>query len=204
MAFQPAPNCVGVEIRCDLFGERVENTLNFELPGTPTASEVQEIAEQIEGWFVTSLLPGLSNQLFYVETYARSLHSASAPEFTANTNAGDPGGQTSPGLPANVTWCVKFLTGLTGRSYRGRNYMVGLCENQVVGNTFDSTAAANFVAAYEDILTIQAGFDWVWIVLSRQQNNVVLTNAVGAPVIGVGYTDLFIDSQRRRLSGRGD
>jgi hypothetical protein len=39
--------------------------------------------------------------------------------------------------------------------------------------------------------------------VSRIQDHVVLTTAVATPVVNASYTDLFIDSQRRRLTGRG-
>lgn len=203
MAFQPAPNIVGVEVRCTYLGQNVENTLYFQCLATPTATDVQEIAEQVEGWFVTSVLPELSDQLVYRETYARSLETESAPEFTANESLGDTGVDTSAPLPGNVTWTIQFRTGLTGRSYRGRNYIMGLSENQIVGNQLATATAAALVTAYNALLTVASGFDWSWVVLSRQQDGALLPNAIGAAVNNVGYANLDLDSQRRRLAGRG-
>jgi len=122
---------------------------------------------------------------------------------TADSAAGTEGTLTSPSVPGNVTWCVKFLTGLTGRSYRGRNYIMGMTEDATVGNQMDAGRAAAFVANYEALLDLVDATDFTWVVLSRVQNNVPLANAIGAPIINVGYTDLNLDSQRRRLTGRG-
>jgi len=204
MAFQPAPNVVQVELRGTYLGEQVENLLYFETPTTPTAAVVQEIAEQVEGWFITEVLPFLAPEYVWREAYARSLNTAAAPEYTSNANSGDTSAQDPPGLPGNVTWTIQFRTGLTGRSFRGRNYIPAIPPGGVSGNALTQAWADAFVAGYEALLTVASGFDWEWVVLSRQQGNVVLPNAIGAPVTEIGYADLFLDSQRRRLATRGD
>lgn len=204
MAFQPAPNIVGVNVRGEYFGEQVENCLYFQTPATPTLAVVTEIAEQVNGWWVTEVLPFLAPEWVMNVTYARSLETEAAPEYIDATNQGDTSAQTSPGLPGNVCFTVKFLTGLTGRSYRGRNYISGLPENTVTGNAIVGSSANQLRDGYAALLTIQEDFDWVWVVLSRQQDGVILPNALGANVISVSYTDLFVDSQRRRLAGRGN
>jgi len=203
MPFQPAPDIVGVNVRGTYLGEQVENCLYFQTPATPTAAVVQEITEQVNGWWVTEILPQLAPEWVMNVTYGRSLNSEAAPEFLDDTNQGDVSAQTSPGLPGNVCFTIKFLTGLTGRSYRGRNYISGLCENACTGNEILSFNAEALKDGYDALLVIQESFDWVWVVLSRQQDNVILPNAIGAPITSVSYTDLFLDSQRRRLAGRG-
>jgi len=203
MAFQPAPNTVSVEFRGTYLGEQVESMLHFELPGTPTALDVENIATDMNNWWAGTPFSLMSTGYIYRETYARSLHSSAAPEFTVLTNAGDPGGQVSPAMPGNVTFTIKFLTGLTGRSFRGRNYVTGIVENMCIGNAIDVAVADAWKEGYEEIFPLATSGGYVWVVLSRVQGGVVLTNAVGAPVTNVGYSDLFLDSQRRRLAGRG-
>lgn len=203
MAFQSAPNTVEVDVRATWLGERVENTLYFETVATPTGLVVQEIAEQIGGLWATEMMAQLGASYVLTEIYARSLNTEAAPEYTDTTNAGDTGALGGAAMPGNVTWTVKFLTGLTGRSFRGRNYFPGFVEAQCIGNEVDHDTGNAIVLAYSHILTVQADFDWVWVVLSRVQDGVTLPNAIGAPVTQVSFTDYFLDSQRRRLAGRG-
>lgn len=203
MVFQPAPNTIEVNCRCTLLGERVENTLYFEVAGTPTLADVTGITNMVDLWFTGDLLPLLSSAVVITEIYGRSLAAASAPEFIDTSNAGADGGQAAAPMPGNVSWAVKFTTGLTGRSYRGRNFIFGLTEAQVTGNQLDGSQADLIVAAYENLIADAIAADATWVVLSRIQGGVVLANAIGAPIIGVGYTDLNVDSQRRRLAGRG-
>jgi len=203
MAFQPAPNTMQMEIRCTSDGQNVEWVFHFEQATTPTAADCAALANIGDSWMGNDMLPILSDQVLYRETYVRSLNSASAPEAVDNTNGGEVGGLTSPNLPNNVSWAVKFNTGLTGRSYRGRKYMFGLTESNVANSSILQTPADNYVTAFETLITAALGADFTMVVLSRVQGGVVLANAIGAPVLTVGYTDLVIDSQRRRLPGRG-
>lgn len=203
MAFQPAPGIVEANVRMTLYGQEIENTLYFQTPGVPTGAEVQAVAGVVEDWYTENVLAVLSNNLVYRETYARSLATAAAPDWTANAHAGDVGGNVSPALPGNVAWTVKFLTGLTGRSYRGRNYVPGIAEADNSGNQISGALAALLVAGYGELIATAEDNDFTWVVLSRVQNGVVLANAIGAPVVSVGFADLNLDSQRRRLTGRG-
>lgn len=203
MAFQPVPNTIGADVRCTLFGQQVENTLYFEQTGVPTASQVQACAEMVEEWFVTYVLPALSVSVVYREVYARSLVFAAAPEWTANGQTGDVGTNPVASLPGNVSWVVKFTSGLTGRSSRGRNFIFGIPEDQNVGNQIHPSFAAAMKDGYEQLMGIAVTNDFVWSIVSRRQNNVQLANGIAYPIVGVGFTDLDLDSQRRRLNGRG-
>jgi len=72
------------------------------------------------------------------------------------------------------------------------------------GNGFIDSARANgfrngLVAVRNAMLALQ----WVHVVVSRVRNKTRLQVAVTVPVIGYKYTNLIIDTQRRRQLGRG-
>lgn len=203
MAYQPAPNTMQANVRYSLDGQQVENVLHFEQATTPTTSDCAALANVVENWAYTSYLDVVSSSLSLTEVYVRSLNTAAAPEATDNTHSGATGNIATPALPNNVTWAVKFLTGLTGRSYRGRAYCLGLGESMCLGSSITLSFATDIVTAWEQLITDALGADFTPVVLSRVQNHVVLPNAIGAPILTVGYTDLVLDSQRRRLPGRG-
>jgi hypothetical protein len=77
-------------------------------------------------------------------------------------------------------------------------------EDSVSNNTLNATFVSNLIAAYESLMDA-ATFtdDWSWIVYSRFENGDPRPEALIAPVDAVVFTDRTIDSQRRRLPGRG-
>ena len=203
MAFQPAPGIVQVEIRQLWDSQRVENVLHFASANSNDATAITTLADDLRASWRTNVMPLQSTTVQLASVYARSLDTAIAPayeSFPANAQFGDNG---SPAMPNNVSWCLKFTTGLTGRSGRGRLYVVGLTENQVGNNAVNQTVADDWVVAINAIFSTAAADGWQPVVLSRVQAGVRLANAIGYAITGIGYTDRVIDSQRRRLPQRG-
>lgn len=121
----------------------------------------------------------------------------------APTGANQGSTETEP-LPLGSTLAIKFATGLAGRSNRGRLYHIGLGEGVVNGNFTTDGYAATLAEKYANFFdAIEADFVDVDHVVASYCNEkawrtVGVTNAVTA------YSaDNAIDSQRRRLAGRG-
>jgi len=113
------------------------------------------------------------------------------------------GTDPSVALPNNVTLAIKKGTGLIGRSYRGRTYHIGLTEAEVTGNTVHGPTVTALLNAYEGLkqpLGVLIPVDLC--VLSEVENGAPRTAGVCTEVTGFGV-DPVIDSQRRRLPGRG-
>jgi len=203
MAFQPAPGIVEAEFRMVWDSQRVENVLHFASGQSDDPAAIETLAQDLRVSWQTNMLPLQSNLVTLNSVYVRSLDSAIAPayeSFPANAQSGD---VTNPSLPNNVSWTVKFTTGLTGRSGRGRNYVIGLCEAQVTANLLSQAQADAWVDAYNALFATAAADGWQPVVLSRVQAGVRLANAVGYAITGLGYSDRVVDSQRRRLPTRG-
>lgn len=203
MAFQPAPGIVAVEMRGVLHGQRVENVLHFRAAGAISQESLQGLVNAI-GELVSSeeYLAYWPNEFQWTEIYARDLTTAIGVQASDTTVAGSVG-TGGVGMPGNVTIAITLRSGLTGRSARGRVYWMGLTEGAIVGNAVSGPVVAGYVDVLEDIRAeaLLAGFELV--VLSRQQAGVVLANAIGYDVVTIGATDLNVDSQRKRLAGRG-
>jgi len=112
------------------------------------------------------------------------------------------GNRASPALPNNVTLAVHWGTGRIGRSTHGRSYFIGLTQDMVGGNVCNS--AADIQDAYDQLRTT---FDNITIncefaVVSFVHANAWRTTPLVTPITGVAV-DAIIDSQRRRLPGRG-
>lgn len=203
MAFQPAPGIVAVELRGVLHGQRVENVLHFRAIGSISQASLQGLVNAI-GALVASeaYLAYWPVEFQWTEIYARDLSVSIGVQASDSSVAGEVG-TGGVGMPGNVTIAITLRSGLTGRSARGRVYWMGLTEGSVVGNAVSGPVVAGYVDVLEDIRAeaLTAGFELV--VLSRQQNGVLLANAIGYDVVTIGATDLNVDSQRKRLAGRG-
>jgi hypothetical protein len=192
-----------VELRMVIDGQKVENTLYFsgEPPLTPTT--LNDLAVIVESWWADNISPILSTTLSLNEIVVTSLASETAPQIVFTTGLPDTGGNANAALPNNVSWAIKFNTANRGRSGRGRNFIVGLTEEVVSASQLNVITAAQLVDGYLDLLADLSGGDWTWVVYSRFEDKVERTTGLAQEVISVGYTDLIVDSQRRRLPGRG-
>lgn len=203
MPFVPVLNVVQVNLRGTYFGEQVENTLYFETAPAVTPSFVANVALSAENWWVGDVVPLLSSSYVWREAYAVDLTTATGPTATSALSAGTAGGAVQPGMPGNVALCISFRTDQRGRSFRGRNYLCGLTEDNVVGNQITPGSIPPFVNAYLPLLEAGEMLPGVWVVVSRFSGGLRRTVGVSTPVTSVLVVDNNVDSMRRRLAGRG-
>lgn len=204
MVFVPALGVAKVELRSTLDDQQVENTLFFYLGANPVDSDFETLGDELVTWYSTSVVPNLSTEFVFREAYVTDLTSQSSPTFTRTPVAPVPGQNGSPVLPSNVAFTVSFRTNGRGRSSRGRNYISGLTDVQVAGNELSALIANTFVSAYEELLPGGGALtNGVWGVLSTISNGAPRATGLFQNITTVLYTDLTIDSQRRRLPGRG-
>jgi hypothetical protein len=205
MVFVPKANTVQIAIRGRLHGEQVVNTLYFQnLSGSGTSGDLASLGADILSWFVADMIPLLTSGYGLREVYAVDMSSETAPTATVTPAVQTSGGNLSPSLPNNVALCVSFRTAGRGRSSRGRNYISGLTEADVDNNVYTLATGNAVQAAYEKLLDAATfSLDWTWCVYSRYENGLPRPEAFTPPIEAVVLTDLVVDSQRRRLPGRG-
>lgn len=199
------PDCCKAEVFYTLDGQRIENTLHWFRSGTWGATEMGTLGAGLLTWVTTKLMPYLSQniQFRYVQlTDLRTLDGGSVPVIPA---APVDGGVAADALPNNCAFCVAFSTGGRGRSSRGRNYVPGLDEDSVVGSIVSSGRGDQILNAYLQLLpdgdSPPAG--WTWCLVSRTFNGVQRNPPVTPTIVSAYYSDLVMDSQRRRLPRRG-
>jgi hypothetical protein len=205
MAFVPATDVVQANLRFTLLDQQVENTLYFEFDnGNVQPSDMQTLGTDLITWWGANVGPHVLDDMFMREVYLTDLTTQTAPTVTVVPGNNVTGDGTADPLPNNVALCVSFRTEGRGRSARGRNYVSGFGENGVSGNTFTSTISNGIRDAYEELLdaTTYTGA-WTWVVLSRFEDGVARAAGLVQPVTAVVLTDTTVDSQRRRLPGRG-
>lgn len=203
MGFVPFQDTIRIEPVFLCGGQYVENVLHYICDATPDSTLANQLAALYVAWWDANrdvlFATGLSLQMV---------------KWTILEDNDDPGGLFTEGLPLaglvsqdmmpnNVSVAVSLLTNNRGRSYRGRIYHVQLLRTQVEGNTLTVGALNNIKTAYEEIMSFSTLVGPAVLgVASRVSGGVERVNGVITPVTSI-KVDPVIDSQRRRLPGRG-
>jgi hypothetical protein len=210
MPFVPVANTALVEFRMTANGQKVENTIWAEFPSPPAAADLTSLINACESWWVAEYATNVSSGVQLREISATSMDSATAPQVSLAPVSPTFGASTANIVPGNVTLTVSFRTALRGRSFRGRNYIVGLTEDQIAGNQAVAGITSLWAGHYTALIAAIAGAGFEWVVVSRFSGVDPVTHdpipraaGITTPVISVVVVDDNLDSQRRRLTGRG-
>jgi len=205
MAFIPVLDTVEAEMIMELFGQRIENTLYFHKDGGFTPADMVNLGESLQVWWGAQYNSIVTEDLALVDVIVTDLTSDTAPSIAVPAPPGTIGLVAPPTAPGSVCATISFRTAGRGRSSRGRNYISGIAEASIVGNDFTGTYAGFLVDVY-DYLLVPANLpgDVEWVVVSRYHDNAPRLAGITQLITSVIVTDTAVDSQRRRLRGRGD
>lgn len=211
MPFVPVANTVLAELRMTLDGQQVENTLWFEAAAGVNALIMSDLAQLLQDWWVANYAPQTSVNLQLIEIVISDQTTATGLQVTQSPGTPTLGTIVSDALPNNVSFTVSFRTALRGRSFRGRNYVVGIPESVAALSHLQAGYVAGWQVAYAQLLSdLSAVGDWEWVVVSRFSGTDVdgdpipRVAGITTPVTNVVIVDDVVDSQRRRLPGRGN
>lgn len=200
MAFVPVENVAEVAIRYEWAGSPAANTLHFYKDEGWNASFLQTLCENLAVWWTGNIAPLVSDTVTIREIYAYDLTTSTASAYSYIPLVPQQGTGLSPSLPSNVTWTVSFRTEKRGRAYRGRNYVVGLTESQVVQNTVVESTVAGYLEAYTNLLSPTVITNAAqWTTVHRYVGKVPLAMGTNELVTTVIATDSRVDTQKRRL-----
>lgn len=198
------PLAIQVEMRYTQDGQAVENTLYFLAPVAPGVDDLNELGASLFTWYTAAIRPLQGNTVNLNEIYLRSLAGAVAAEYTTVVPQPSPGTRIGTPLPNNVTLAVSFRTGTTGRSARGRNYILGLVESDVDFNEVGGPVTEDWQDAYNELTTAGGAVPgYTWIVYSRRTAGAPRPTGVAFTIVTATIVNNIVDSQRRRLPGRG-
>lgn len=206
MAFIPVADCAQIRVEGRVDGQQTINDLYFRhTTGPIAAADLLALANAMETWASAAYAPVLNEAWSGVQITARDLTSQVGFAAVASLS-GIVGGTAGEAAPNNCTMAVSFRSAFSGRSFRGRNYVPCLTNSQVTGNNIDADWAQSVVDAYALLLfgggSLPAG--WVWVIVSRFTLGAPRVSGVFNEVFSVLVSDLIVDSQRRRLPGRGN
>lgn len=205
MPFVPANNVVLVEMIQTLASQSCENTIYMQGAQAWSLSDMESLASEMRVWWVNNMAPLLAGDTVLNKIRVTDLTSQSAPSIEYSTllpvNASDASGSVT--LPNNVTLVVKFVTQQRGRSYRGRNYLVGIRNGRLSGpNTVTSAYAQSVVNAYGQLQVLVFTNTASHVIVSRMANG-QWRQAAAVTDVSAYTVNLNLDSQRRRLPERG-
>jgi len=203
MAFIPVPNTIQAELVYVWNGETCENVLHYEATGAPDLAEMTALAAALATWWNTNIRTIVSNQLSLTNIKITDLNFANAPGIDYSVGMPMIGAVANDSMPNNVSLSIAKRTVFRGRSFRGRIYHAGLAETQVAGNDVLLATGNSILAAWELAKTFTAaGETFTMVVVSKYSGGAERAEGLTTPVTNF-TTDRKVDSQRRRLPGRG-
>jgi len=203
MPNQPVPNTIQANVRYLLFGQLVENVYHIESPNGVDAQVLSDVLAQMASWASLSLHPLLSQSLVFTGVVVTNLSIEGGGQLAFEQVGGLPGGDVQVSEPGNVSYCISLRTARIGRAYRGRKYIAGMPIDKRTGNTVNAGWAGALVQSFQDLVAVLQTINCFLVVVSRTLDLVERLVPVTETVVSITTTDLFIDSQRRRLTGRG-
>jgi len=201
MAFIPALGILKVVQKMTWDGQEVRNIYHVDPNTGITPTVMALVTDLFWDWWDTSLQATLCSDLTLYEFEAIDMTTASSPSFP-DIRTPAVGDNAQDSVPNNVALCVSWLTGLRGRSFRGRTYIPGISDQSFTGSDVGSSNAAAYAGVFDDLLAdlFVAGMDLV--VASYFTGGAPRAAALVTPIIEVAVNRIA-DSQRRRLPGRG-
>jgi hypothetical protein len=180
------------------------NRIHVNVGHAPTVEDCALIAQTVGDWWDDNVQAIVATNVVMREVYVKSIAVANGPEATYSAPFPLAGLLAGDSLPNNVSIAVSLRSGLTGRSARGRWFWYGITEGQVDANTMNVAAISIIDAAITNLREDIIGLGFQWVIVSYVANG---APRPGGPVYFIVTTitivDSTVDSQRRRLPGRG-
>jgi len=203
MPFIPAPDVLQAELVYNWNAQIVETVLQFQCTTALTPTLMNQAGAFLVTWWKDVIDGYMSNSLSLIQVKLTDMTTQIAPVINYATGLPAAGTNASPTMPNNVACVITKRTLLRGRSFRGRIYHPGLCEAQVVANSVDGPTLTALITEYNKLIHFTTvGASWDMVVMSRYHDNAPRTTADSNQVTNL-TSDGVVDSQRRRLPGRG-
>lgn len=201
MAAPYVPNTAYMYWPCTLNGSNIGFGYHAEFLTPPyDQADIDNLAEIGDTWFSGQMLPLMSVSAAYIGCQVRGLNAAIDLEAFENSGAGVGGSANTP-LPNNVSFVIKHSTGFTGRSARGRSYMIAI-PNNVLSTDEDQMGVAQAQDYVDAFIALDVALDaggWDGVVVSRYSAGVLRTTPITTRIIDHLFVDTTLDTRRKRL-----
>jgi hypothetical protein len=195
----PAPNNPDVVKVALIFSRDTRhfvNTFHCYHTGGWTTPDMLALALRFRDWWANFYSVRIPSEIRLVEEQVRLLDPDNPLAVDHPEPSGIAGQLGQFAEAGNVTLALSKRTGLAGRRYRGRIFVPGLGETDVQAtDVIDSAASIAFAAAMQALLDSLTTASTPLVIFHKGDN---LFSTVTSFVV-----DALVDSQRRRLAGRG-
>lgn len=200
--FIPAPDTARVNMKYTSNGQKVQNVLYFQKAGGWDSAGLTDLVAAVSARWDQIIKP-VQNNGISLDTI-EAVDAETEGGIGATTTVGVAGGNSGGALaPNNVTLVTKFSSNLTGRSHRGRVYFIGLGKDMISGNQAASGVSDGINTMWSDFfLAVETDTDSEHVIVSYCHLKAWRTTAEVTQVTNYS-TENNLDSQRRRLTGRG-
>lgn len=199
----PVTGVMRTELRYTLGGQQCENVLHWELTTLgPQIEDVAILGAKLVNWWDTYVKPYVSPNCILNNIKITNLDTATG--FQAEYTTGLPIAGTSNAtfLPNHVTLAVRLATAARGKSTTGRLFWPQISSGNVTNNVVDSTLTGEIKTALEALLAIGFSADYKLAIVSYIAGHALRLSPLVTDVLSVAVENI-LDSQRRRLPGRG-
>ena len=197
MAFQPAENTLKVELNWVGPGATYwQNNLHF------TKTDFDE--DDVDLLLAIMALTYANSDLITKVVDEVSLASLVGTDMRTQGSwqreliVGDLGEHVGDMVAQGAALVATLRTDLRGRSYRGRFYMAGLADAELVDGSYIIGTASDVTEFLQDIADAALTIGFVMVVLSRWLNEVERVVALGQEITSIVVRSLLPGSQRRR------
>lgn len=194
--FVPAPGVVSLDAIWVMDQQSMENTFHYHIGVAATSAILQGICNTYITWASANSALWTTAATF-VKCYARDLTTQTGlVEEVVPPGPGIHGTDAASPLPNNVSFALTRRSGHAGRANRGRVFAFGITSAQMNGeNSLAASRAGTYRSLYDGLMAAQLS--------DNNATEVILHRKLGTfiEVEQYGFSDLFVDSQRRRLPG---
>lgn len=163
--------------------------------------DLENLADAVDDVISTNVPPLLTPAQTYLGVNVRGLDQENDLATSISHSPAVAGTVQGAALPPNVTLAIKRLSGLTGRSARGRIFIPYLNQNfmQTDRNFVTQAAADDWVDLLNAVNNACTAISWTPVIVSRFAGGVQRAVALTFEIENWVVSDLNVDSQRRRL-----
>lgn len=203
--FIPVANTASLEFIYSNAAELNENVIHVQKGSPFSLSDLQALRGVANTWdgAYNCNLRTAGAYLIRIRTKALDNSSSATEDYYLPTpRNGVLGASAATGL--NCAFCLKLATGLAGRSFRGRWYAGNLNGSQLfnAGHLYAASVSA-FVAGLTALKTALDAAGYTWVITSFMSDGAWRAAGLNTAVTTIVAVDDAVDSQRRRLPGRG-
>jgi hypothetical protein len=187
-------------VRVTIFGTRdtrqVLNTFHVANPAGWTLATMAALAVDTQSWINSAYKTLVSTPITWYLISVRLYNPSNPLAYDLSISPPIAASQAGPAEAGNVTATLSLRTGLAGRKYRGRMYVAAISENHVAQNDLLTSAYVALAGTVtQAFLTAMNAGSRVAAIFHKATNTYTAVN---------GYAiENIVDSQRRRLPGRG-